>query len=537
MLARSMASVREVTLDLLREQGMTTVFGNPGSTELPMLADFPEDFRYVLGLHETVAVGMADGFAQASGRTAHVNLHTAPGVGNGMGAIFNAQANNTPLLVTAGQQARSLMTLQANLTNRDATRMPHPLVKWSFEPPRAQDVPHALARGAHLASLPPRGPVFVSVPMDDWDADADPVATPHQLTRSVSGRSGAAPDDVRALAERLAAARSPVLVVGPDLDSERGHAVATALAERRRLPVWATPATGGGRLGFPEDHPAFQGLLPPAVGPVAETLAAHDLVLVAGSSVFPYYPNIPGPPLAEGTSLVAVTSDPDEAARAPMGDALVADPVLTLEALLAELDQSDADEPPRRPDPEPPEESDPMSASAAVAVLADLFPDGGIIVLESPSATIAVRNRLRLSRPGSYYFGAGGGLGFGLAAALGVQLAQPERQVVCVVGEGSAQYAIQAFWTASAYRVPVKFLVLRNEEYAILKWFASLESVTGAPGLDLPALDVAAVATGYGVPSRAAGSIDELHAGLSEALAADGPALVEARVAPGMALA
>src|SRR5205809_2832309 len=150
-----MATVREVTFELFRKHGMTTMFGNPGSTELPMLAEFPDDFRYVLGLQEAVAVGMADGFAQASGRPAHVNLHTAPGVGNGMGAIFNAQANHSPLLVTAGQQVRAMMTLQANLTNRDAIRMPHPLVKWAYEPARAEDVPLALAHGAHLAGLPP----------------------------------------------------------------------------------------------------------------------------------------------------------------------------------------------------------------------------------------------------------------------------------------------------------------------------------------------------------------------------------------------
>ncbi len=531
-----MASVRDVTFDLLRERGMTTMFGNPGSTELPMLSDFPDDFRYVLGLHEIVAVGMADGFAQASGRTTMVNLHTAPGVGNGMGAIFNAQANKTPLLVTAGQQARSLMTVQANLTNRDAVRMPHPLVKWSYEPPRAEDVPHALARGAHLASLPPRGPVFVSIPMDDWAAETDPVATPHQLGRRVSGAAQAAPDAIRELGERLTLADRPVLVAGPELDSQRGWDAAVALAERLRLPVWATPATGGGRLGFPENHPAFQGLLPPAVGPLGETLAGHDLVLVVGSSVFPYYPNIPGPPLPEGASLVVITSDPDEAARAPMGDALVADPTLTLEALLAEVAESEGERPPERPAPEPPEESDPISPSAAAATLADVFPDDGILVLESPSSTIAMRNRLRLSRPGSYYFGAGGGLGFGLAAAIGVQMAQPERPVVCVLGEGSAQYAIQGLWTAAAYDVPVTFLVLRNEEYAILKWFASLEAVTGAPGLDLPALDVAAVATGYGVAARSVGTRDELHAALGEAIATEAPSLVEVRVAPGMAL-
>ena len=165
-----------------------------------------------------------------------------------------------------------------------------------------------------------------------------------------------------------------------------------------------------------------------------------------------------------------------------------------------------------------------------------MFPDDGIVVLESPSSTLAVRNRLRLSRPGSYYFGAGGGLGFGLAAAIGVQLAQPERPVVCVLGEGSAQYAIQGFWTAAAYGVPVTFLVLRNEEYAILKWFASLEAVTGAPGLDLPALDVAAVAAGYGVSARSVHGGDELREALTAGLASGAPSLVEVRVAPGMAL-
>src|SRR6478736_6003778 len=168
-----MATVREATFDLFREQGMTTMFGNPGSTELPMLADFPDDFDYVLGLQEAVVVGMADGFAQASGQPTHVNLHTAPGVGNAMGAIFNAQANKSPLLITAGQQVRAMIALQANLTNRDATRVPLPFVKWSYEPPRAEDVPLALARAVHVSSLPPKGPSFVSIPMDDWAAEVD----------------------------------------------------------------------------------------------------------------------------------------------------------------------------------------------------------------------------------------------------------------------------------------------------------------------------------------------------------------------------
>ena len=532
-----MATVREAVLDMLRDRGMTTMFGNPGSTELPMLAELPDDFRYVLGLQEAVAVGMADGYAQASGTVGHVNLHTAPGVGNGMGAIFNAQANHSPLLVTAGQQVRSLMTLQANLTNRDATRMPHPLVKWSYEPPRAEDVPHAIARGIHMASLPPRGPTFVSIPMDDWGTDVDPDATPHHVGRTVDGRSAPDPKRVQELAAKLNAASSPAMVVGPDVDASGAWDAAIELAEQQGLPVWGVPAPGGGRIGFPEGHPAYQGLLPPAIGPVGEALAPYDLVLVVGSSVFPYYPNIPGPLLPEGAELVAITSDPDEASRAPMGDAIVADPRLALEALIAEAGSSDRERPPARPAPEDVEHTDPLSPTSVYAALADVFPEGGIVVLESPSSTLALRNQMRLSAPGSYYFGAGGGLGFGLAAAIGVQLAQPDRQVVCVLGEGSAQYAIQGFWTAAVYDVPVKFVIARNDEYAILKWFAGIEAVTGAPALDLPALECASVAEAYGVPSKRVTGLEELRSALTDALAADGPRLVEVPVTPGMALA
>ncbi len=532
-----MTTVREAAFELLRSRSMTTVFGNPGSTELPMLTEFPADFRYVLGLQEATVVGLADGYAQASGRPTLVNLHTAPGVGNAMGAIFNAQANKSPLVITAGQQYRSLMTLQANLTNRDAIRMPQSLVKWSYEPPRAEDVPHALARAIHMATLPPRGPSFLSIPMDDWGAEVDDGAVAHQSARTVVGAAQPPPEAVQALAQRLARAECPALVAGPEIDACGGWDAAIGLAELQRLAVYATPATGGGRLGFPEDHPLFQGILPPAVLPVGEALAAHDLVLAVGTSVFPYYPNVPGPLLAQSTALVAITADPDEAARAPMGDAILADPALTLVALADAVGESDRPAPPARPAPEPAPITEPMSPSTAVRALAEVFPADGIVVLESPSATLALRNQLRLSAPGSYYFSSGGGLGFGMPAAIGVQMAQPSRPVVCVIGEGSAQYAIQSLWTAAAYDVPVTFLVLRNDEYAILKWFGMLEDIADAPGLDLPALDCAAVARGYGVSSRAVDGLDQLGEALGKALASGKPELVEVQVAPGMALA
>ncbi len=530
-----MSTVREASFELFRSHGMTTIFGNPGSTELPMLTDFPEDFAYVLALQELVVVGMADGFAQACGRVTHVNLHTAPGVGNAVGGLFNAQANKAPLLVTAGQQVRPHIVMEANLTNRDAILGPQPYVKWSHEPARAQDVPLALARAIHHASLPPRGPAFVSIPMDDWQAEADPDIAASVLARTVSGRAAADPRALEPLAGAIEQAASPVLVAGPDIDASGGWDAAVTLVEKQRLPVWATPATGGGRIGFPESHGNFQGVLPPAIGALSQTLDGHDLVLVVGSGVFPYYPYIPGPLLPAGARLVQLTSDPGEAARAPMGEAIVGDVAVALERLVGLVEESARRQPPPRPQPTEPADGDPLSGSAAMAALADAWPQDGVAVLEAPSSTLALRNRLRLSRPGSYYFSSSGGLGFGIAAAVGVQLAQPERPVVCVLGEGSAQYGITALWTAATYNVPVTFLVLRNQEYMILKWFAELEHVTGAPGLDLRGLDVAAVARAYGVPAREVGTREELAEALRQAIAVeDGPRLVQVPVASGM---
>lgn len=232
-----MPTVREVTYDLFREHGMTTMFGNPGSTELPMLTEFPDDFDYVLGLQEAAVVGMADGHAQVTGKPTLVNLHTAPGLGNAMGGLFNAQANHSPLVITVGQQVRAQVTMQANLTNRDATRVPHPFVKFSYEPARAEDVPLALAHAIHLASLPPRGPVMVSIPMDDWDVEMDASQAAHVLARRVTGRAVADPARVDELVAALAGAKNPVMVAGPDIDASGAWDDAIALAENLNLPV------------------------------------------------------------------------------------------------------------------------------------------------------------------------------------------------------------------------------------------------------------------------------------------------------------
>ena len=417
-----MKTVHQVTYELLRAHGMTTIFGNPGSNELPFLSHFPSDFRYILGLHEGVVLGMADGYAQATDRPVLVNLHSAAGVGNAMGALVNAGVSHTPLVVTAGQQTRAMIALEAQLTNVDAAQLPRPLVKWSFEPPRAQDVPAALARAIHTAMLPPRGPVFVSVPFDDWAAPAEDSA-PLLIARKVTSGGAATSALIQSLAASLAKARNPVLVVGAEIDAPESFAAAVQLAESSRMPVWIAPSAS--RCPFPTTHPLFRGVLPFAIGRLTAKLAGHDLILVFGAPVFRYHEYVPGAYLPEGAQLVAVTSDPAEAARAPMGEAIVADPRLALCQLASTIVPS------QRPLPEPLRMPEPVTSTKGVLSAENVFdvlnkvkPDDAVIVNESTSNTEAFWQRIHLDRPGSFYFPAAGALGFGIPAAVGVQLAE-----------------------------------------------------------------------------------------------------------------
>jgi benzoylformate decarboxylase len=521
-----MTTVREVVHDWMRRRGLTTVFGNPGSTELTLLKEFPSDFRYVLGLQEAVVVGMADGYAAVTGRPALVNLHTAPGVGNAMGAILSAAANRSPLIVTAGQQVRAMQTMEALLTNVAATTLPQPAVKWSFEPPRPQDVPAALERAYHVAMAPPRGPVFVSLPMDDLDAPAEGP----QAIRAVA--SAAAPDPV-ALAEvaaRIGQARSPVLVVGGDVDASGGWMAAVELAERCGLPVWEAPLEG--RVAFPQTHPHYRGALLPGIGLLSQQLAGHDLVIVAGAPVFRYYPYVPGAFLPDGADLVHLTADPSEAARAPVGDAVVGDVRLALEGL-AELAKSREQPPPGHwpaPGPVPPEAGGPMSPVTALAAIAAGAPADAVWVNESPSNRPSFHDQIRLDQPGSFLFTTGGGLGFGLPAAVGAQLGKPSRPVIAVVGDGSLQYAVPALWSAAAYRIPLTVVVLSNGGYAILKWFSRFEDAPGVPGLDIAGIDAVSLAKGYGLAATRADTAAALTLAVSLSTTSDLPMLIDVPV-------
>ncbi|MDR6575876.1 benzoylformate decarboxylase [Pseudomonas extremaustralis] len=520
-----MKTVQKASYELLRRNGMTTIFGNPGSNELPFLQDFPADFRYILGLHEGAVVGMADGFALASGKPAFVNLHAAAGTGNGMGALTNSWYSHSPLVITAGQQVRSMIGVEAMLANVDAPQLPKPLVKWSFEPACAQDVPRALSQAIHMANLPPKAPVFLSIPYDDWATEA-PAGVEHLMEREVASAGLPSHYQMDKLVHRLSTARNPVLVIGPDVDACGANQFAVRLAETLRMPVWIAPSAS--RCPFPTRHPCFRGVLPAAISGISHKLSEHDLIVVIGAPVFRYHQFAPGDYLPSGTRLVHITCDPQEAARAPMGDALVGDVSLILEALSLTVEPSERPLPESLPVPVPmSEQPGPLPPETVFDVLNAIAPKDAIYVKESTSTTTAFWERMDLSHQGSYYFPAAGGLGFGMPAAVGVQLATPQRQVIAVIGDGSANYSITALWTAAQYRIPVVFIILKNGTYGALRWFADVLKVGEVPGLDVPGLDFCAIAKGYGVKSIYADTRAMLEEGLRESLAGQVPVLIE----------
>lgn len=531
-----MRSVRDVTHELLREFGLTTVFGNPGSTESFFLKNFPSDFRYVFGLQEASVIGMADGFAQATSRPAVVNVHTGPGTGNGMGALLTAAQNKTPLIVTAGQQTREMLLMEPFLANVEATTLPRPWVKWAYEPSRAEDVPAAFMRAIATARQPPQGPVFLSLPLDDWDKpSAGPTAA-----RTVSHR--VAPDGARLtqFADTLAAAAAPVLVYGAAIDRGGGWSAAITVAEVLDAPVWAAPAAE--RVSFPENHRLYAGELPVDIGLLANKLDGHDVVLVVGAPVFRYYSYTPGPYLPNGTRLLHISDDPAETARAPVGDSLLADATLSLGAL-ADLLGTRKPEIHRAPEKvERPAEPCPanraampddgsLTAAQVFATLSMVRPPSAVLVEESPSNHSDLHACWPITEPASYFTAASGGLGFGLPASVGIALGERDtgrdRPVLAVIGDGSFQYSVQSLWTAVQQQLPLVVVVLRNYQYAILRSLAMHENITHIPGLDLPGLDIVSLAKGYGCDAVRLDDLDAIRAVTAEAWITPKPTVLE----------
>jgi benzoylformate decarboxylase len=515
-----MTTVREAVLDLLRSFGVTTIFGNPGSTELPMFRAFPNDFRYVVGLQESVVVGMADGYAQATRNAAVVNLHGAVGVGHAMGNIFTAYKNRTPLVITAGQQARSILPTEPFLFSMQAAELPKPYVKWSNEPARAQDVPAAIARAYYLAMQPPCGPALVSIPVDDWDRETEPLSA-----RRVSTAVRAAPDILASVGDALDRAQRPAFVVGAGVDRDGAWDLAINLAERHNALVWVSPNSG--RCSFPESHPLFAGFIPAAKEAVVQHLAGHDLVLALGATLFTYHTEGFGPFLPADTQLFQLIDDPDVASWLPTGTSVVTSLHIGIADLLNRTPPSQRSRPKGRCKPARVEPDTSISVAYLMQTLADLRPSDSIIVEEAPSSRLTMQAHLPIDRSDGFYTCSSGGLGHGLPAAIGVALGKPRQKVIGLLGDGSSMYAIQGLWTAGQLRLPMTFVIIRNGRYQALEDFGPQFGLARTVGTKLPTLDFVALATGHGIDACRVDRSDVLRGALEHALAAEKPKLVE----------
>ena len=326
-------TVKDATFNLLRAFGVKKVFGNPGSTELPFLSDWPDDIDYVLGLQEASVIGMADGYAQATRNAGFVNLHSAAGVGNALGNIYTAHRNQTPLVITAGQQARSILPLQAFLYAERASEFPRPYVKYSVEPARPEDVPAAIARAYYTAMQPPCGPTFVSVPIDDWMHATSPVEA-----RQVSRELGPEVSAMKALAAAITEAKRPALVVGPGVDRAQAVDLMVKVAEKAKAAVWVSPFSA--RCSFPEQHPQFAGFLHASPSQLSDALREHDLVVVVGAPVFTFHVEGHASIFDGATAIFQITDDPNAAAITPRGTSIVATMKPALSALLELLPET-----------------------------------------------------------------------------------------------------------------------------------------------------------------------------------------------------
>lgn len=517
-----MQTVREVTIALMRELGMTTVFGNPGSTELPMFRDFPDDFRYVMGLQESVVLGMADGYAQGTRRAALVNLHSSAGVGHALGNLFTASKNQTPLVVTAGQQARSILPYEPFLFAERAAEFPRPFVKWSCEPARAEDVPAALHRAWLVAMEPPFGPTFVSIPIDDWDRDCAPYAA-----RTV--HAGRAPDAqaIATCAAALARARRPAIVVGAGVARDGAWDSVIALAERHSTPVWAAPMSA--RCSFPEDHPLFAGFLTAGREAIVAALADHDFVLALGGPMSLYHVEGHGPHMPEGCDVWLIGDNHVHAAWAPAGTAIVAQCDKALDALL----QGPAPVSRTAPAPRaalPHLDGSVLTDAYVLQQIAALRKPESVIVEEAPSSRGPMHDRLPILRKDTFYTTASGGLGHGLPAAVGIAMARPHDKVIAVLGDGSAMYAIQGLHAAVQQGAGVSFVVIKNNRYEALHHFGRIFGMQSLVGTQFPELDFCKLAEGHGVAARRASDAASLDEALRWSFAASEPTLVEVEV-------
>ena len=549
----------EAVLEILAGFGVRHIFGNPGSTELPLteaLVNHPT-IEYVLALQEVPAMAIADGFAQASRSVGVVNLHISCGLGNGMGMLYNAYRECTPLVVTAGQQDRRLAFREPILYG-DMVSVARPWTKWAAEVNCVTDVPAAVRRAVQTALTPPTGPVFLSLPIDvqtqEAELDLTPPRVPDVLVRPPTSA-------VRRAAEVLAEAENPGILVGSRICEADAVDELVAVAERLGAPVLHEPATSHGRCSFPSRHPLFGPLLPIWSPDVRERLEEFDVLLVAGMKLMQQYIfHQPVDALPEHVRLVQFDDDQWELnknyplevgvighPRPALGElneclkkAMSAEQVVAAKARLAKrgeihaqarrsLQAKAAAQRDRRP----------LTPLCLMDSLARILPDDVAVVEESPTTTMGgyFERVGALKNTSGYFAQRGWALGWGMGCAVGVRMAWPRRPVLALIGDGSAMYGPQALWTAARYRVPVTFVICNNSEYKILKDCAKVLDLPKAKrgqfvGMDIvePRVDYVGLSESLGVSACRVQEPEELSEAVREGLAGDRPRLIEVGV-------
>lgn len=548
---------KQAFLEILKQEGVELLFGNPGTTELPLMDGFAREgkIRYVLALQEAVVVAMADGYAQASGKLGAVNVHISPGLGNAMGMLYDAYKAGSPLLVTAGQHDQS-MTLTEPVLWSDLPPVARPYVKWAFEVHRLDELPRAVHRAAKVALTPPTGPVFLSLPVDVLNAEGD--IEPGEPTR-IDRRTRGARDAVERAAELLVQAKRPIMIAGDAVAQGNALAELQEVAEILGAPVYLEGMAN--RCAFPFTHPLYRGAIPRLAPQLRALLRDYDLLFSVGGDLFTFSLPSDVEALPEGLPIIHLDVDPWEIGKNyPAKVAIVGDPKATLpdlaETLRARFKARRHPEAQRRLEEcrqkheqeiadlkaRARAESDrvPIAPLALVHALSEALPPEAVVVDESISSGGGLRTFLRCQDAKSFFGLRGGGIGWGLPAAVGVKLALPDRPVVALIGDGSAMYTNQALWTAARERLAVVFVIFNNRSYRILKQrvhalkgFAAQDDVYVGMDLENPLIDFVGLAKSLGVGGERVEKCRDVGPALTRGLAAGSPYLLDVQLDPG----
>ena len=543
---------RQVFFETLLAHGVDRIFGNPGTTESPLLdslLDYPQ-LQYIVHLHEGVAVGAANFYAQASGKTAFVNLHVAPGLGNGIGMIYSALKNNSPMVVTAGQQDTRIR-LRDPVLGHDLAAMAAPVTKWSVQVQTADELGQILQRAFKIANDAPAGPVFVALPINVMEQETTvPVAKPAQVFTA----SRPDPAGIEAMSRLIIAAKNPAIVAGDDVARAGAAKTLEKLVERIGASVWFEGLRG--RNSFPTDHPAYRGTLAFDAPGIAKQFAENDLVLLVGGPFFEEVWYGPGSPFPPGCKVLQIEAAPPRMAYNFAVDAgVIADVDAALEALWqtttgvngaaarARLDafraQKQADDAAQKARVEKAWSRTPTSMPRVMAELKAASPSDVIVVDETITANLDLFKTFTFASAADYYSGRGGGIGQGVAGALGVAVAEPGRPILCLSGDGSSMYSIQALWTAAHHDLPIVFVILANREYRVLKhnidaYRTRFDVKSNKPYMHMdlsgPVLGFVDLAKGMGVAGTHVTKAEDIQKAVAAAFKSGKPHLIEIEI-------